>query len=259
MVTFSRDKKKGRTRRILFSFLGTLFFVLILFPLLFNSVAIHSGLFFWRTGTRLGDFISSSLVFFQRNESLRLENQSLKEEIEALRMQNQSSVDVDQIPLDEETKMLLPVIAKPFKTGSDTIILEHENTPEIQKYIGMVVTTKEGIPVGVVEKTTTRLVYVKLFSFSGNRIVLRETKENIDFELVGRSSGNFHFEANQDVPVSVGGFLYLPGFDTFPVAQIAKVVSRQHDPEKIYLATLVINYNNLNSLVLTEKTYGFSD
>lgn len=259
MVTFSRDKKKGRTRRIVLSFFGTLFFVLILFPLLFNSVAINSGFFFWRTGTRLGDFISSSLVFFQRNESLRLENQSLKEEIEALRIQNQAGEDLNQISASEEAHALLPVIAKPFKTGSDTIILEHENIPDITKYIGMVATTEEGVPVGVVERITARLVYVKLFSFSGNRVVLRETKENIDFELVGRSSGNFHFEANQDVPVSVGGFLYLPGFSTFPVAQIAKVVSRQHDPEKIYLATLVINYNNLTSLLLTEKTYGLSN
>lgn len=259
MVTFSRDKKKGRTRRILFSLFGTLFFVFILFPLLFNKVAINSGFFFWRAGTRLGNFVSSALVFFKRNESLRLENQSLKEEIEALRIYNASNQDEVKILPTEEAQMLLPIIAKPFKTGSDTIILEHEKNPEIAKYIGMVVTTKEGIPVGVVEKSTTRLVYVKLFSFSGNKVVLREAKENIDFELTGRSSGNFHFEANQEVPVSVGSFLYLSGFDILPVAQIAKVVSRQHDPEKIYLATLVVNYNNLDSLVLTEKAYGFSD
>ncbi len=250
--------KKIKKKKILYIIYGIIFcLVLFYFRLgIFNGLSVVSHTLFGPI-LSFGDSISGKIgslgSFFSSKNSLYIENQILKSELDANNalLINYDSIVVENSNLkeilgrkDEKVTMVLSaILAKPNQSPYDTLVIDVGANKNIKK--GEMVFALGNVPIGRVSDVYSNSAKVVLFSSPGERTEVVITGKNVFMEVVGRGGGNFELILPRDLSLFKGDQAVLPGIFPFVLGIVETIVSDPRDPFIKALLTSPVNIQEL--------------
>jgi cell shape-determining protein MreC len=231
---------------------------------IFNSLSTVSHVIFRPVliaGNYVGEKLGSVGAFFISKDSLYLENENLKlqlNENKAL-MSNYNSLLADNTNLreilgrkDEKMPMILgTILSKPNQSLYDTVVID-AGAKEGLKVGDMVFAlghslTGEAlgtVPIGRVSNVYPNSSKIILFSNSGEKTQV-VIGNNIFMEVIGRGGGNFEMILPRNLTLAKGDQVVLPGIVSRVLAVVETIISDPRDPFIKALLTSPVNIQEL--------------
>ncbi len=211
----------------------------------------------WVVGNSISEKLGSVSSFFTSKNSLYLENQNLKLQLDTQKalMSNYDYLLNENISLKEilgrknqKTPMILAaILSKPNQSVYDTVIIDAGMGEGIQ--VGDKVFALGNIPVGRVAEVYSHSSKVILLSNSGEKTKVLISRENILLELVGRGGGNFEMILPRNFTPTKGDQVVLPGINPYVVAVVETIISDPRDP---FVKALLVSPVNIQELKFVE-------
>ena len=254
-MSYLQDRKKKNNKIYLIG--GTiaiiviiLFFKVGVFRSL-GSVLQNVGGVLWKTRNNVeniaGQNFLSKAELYNENQDLKQKNQEIQAE-----MQNYQAV------VDENTKLkeaygrkvggeqiLSAILVKPGQTVYDTLIIDVGTGNTNSLAVGKKVYADGDILIGEIAEIYANTSKVKLYSSPGEKLSVIVTGKDITAEAVGRGGGNFEMSFPQNVDISKGTEVTLPGITPYLVGIVDSVISDSRDPLQKVLLRSPVNVQEL--------------
>lgn len=178
------------------------------------------------------NYLKSKDSLSEQNAMLDETNKKLRIElltIESLRKENEALKSALQYSPDRDDRSLAKVLNKPPFSPYDTFVIDLGNssaTVDAQIYY-------QNVPIGKILETYAKTSVVKLYSSSGEKIVVNIGSNSEEVEAVGVSNGGFIIQIPKDILVEVGQTVTL---STGQVVGIIEAIEQESSNtfQKIY-------------------------
>jgi cell shape-determining protein MreC len=223
---------------------------------LFNTV----GAQFWKRETRLGALLKPFGALFTAKQSLLDENEQLMREIQRLKIEQLrtqtaavegSTLEKGSPNIAATEHIFASVLVRPSSTPYDILIIDRGRNDGV---LVRDLVLANGAAIGWVAHVYSHTSSITLFSSPDmNTSVRLHTEDDaIAVTARGRGNGNFLIEIPQDIVVSEGTAVTIPGSPPIPIGSVSKVVADPADSlQKIYFRLPV----NIDELWLVELVH----
>ena len=208
-------------------------------------------------GNKLGEKVKSLNSFFISKNSLYLENENLKSQLNEneARISNYNSIVTENINLKEilgrknaKAMMILSaILSKPNQSIYDTLVIDVGTKQGIK--IGNTVFALGNVPIGRVSLVYDNSSKVVLFSSAGEKTQAVISGQDVFLELVGRGGGNFEMMMPKDFSLQKGDQVVMPGLNPHVLAVVETIISDLRDP---FTKALLISPVNIQELKFVE-------
>lgn len=251
-----RNSAHGESRKRAGITIGLIVVVVIVFSFLRNPLtSLVAPL--WRTSNIFSRTFTSIAALVHSKESLELENQSLKAELDsysALAIDSRAAEDSrDEILAEFNRASTTPGIASavlvhPPETPYDILIIDAGTADGVS--VGDGVSTPEGVSIGAVAEVSTHAARVELYSSSADKTDAVLERNSLPVTLIGQGGGNFEFDLPKGVSVVVGDKILSPNIRAEMIAVVGDVLSDPTDSLEHVYAKSVINVSTIRFVLV---------
>lgn len=243
----SKDRRNAPIARSLKVFV---FLIAVLFVINFFSPSFLGSLFspiatpLWKSRDFLSGALKGISEPFYSKKNIISENESLKRRVLELESENlllrikthELSFLEDALRVRvSDNSIFARVLSKPPQSPYDFLNVEVGEEQGIS--VGARVFSS-GIAIGLVSEVGSKVSRVELFSRPGSEISAESLQTANTFVLKGRGGGNFETLVPSSVNLSVGEIFIIPGSQSFAVARLERIESRETDSfKKIFLSS----------------------
>lgn len=197
------------------------------FPNFLRSISFGIARPLWSIGRTIASPFSNVKGYFSFKNSLVEQNQSLQDQLAALKLKEQ---DYDLLYQENQnlkielgrsasgSRILSAVLSKPPLSPYDTFVIDAGTSSGIaigdKAYIG------ENIIVGIVTSVTAKTSIVTLFSSSSQKPEAILSRTGTTYALNGKGGGNFQLEVPKDADILWGDSFVFPGLDQSIIANV---------------------------------------
>jgi len=257
-MTMNYRRKNKRNYKKIVSF--SVGIILVIFILSIFSKSVRTGLTdvastvaypFWKSKVYVGSKFSTFKGLIKSRESLVETNIELKEE---LLRRKAKSLDLELLEAENENfrAMLgradatstLPafILARPPKTGYDVFVVDRGGNAGVT--IGRQVFF-ENILLGEVIEVSAQTSKIKLLSSGGTETEAFLGSQNLPITMMGRGGGNLVGLVSQEVKVTVGDVIMIPGENNKILGKVEEIERGPASAFKKIYARLPINLSEL--------------
>jgi cell shape-determining protein MreC len=204
-------------------------------------------------GQALGEKFQKAGSYFLSKNSLFLENQTLRSELNEKDIQivdynfileeNKSLKEILGRKNEKATMVLTAILAKPNQSIYDTLIIDAGTKQGIK--IGETVFALGNLPIGRIGEVYPNSSKVILFSNPGEKTEAVVSGKNVFMEVIGRGGGNFEMILPRDFILQKGDQVALPGIHADVLARVETIISDPRDPFIKALLTSPVNVQEL--------------
>ncbi|MCR4334201.1 MAG: hypothetical protein NUV47_00490 [Patescibacteria group bacterium] len=251
------NKKTFRIIVIAIIIFVIIFLIHIIFPKLFSILFNTVGRLLWKTENVLvhegygttGYFMSKRLLL-QENNSLKMENEFLKNENLKLSVLEYENEEFKKIlgRINENKKMIIAsVLQRPPVTFYDNIIVDAGVNEDVENGDKVVVGGSDII--GEVEEVLGKTSKVKLYSTSEQKTDVLIGTSTIQAVAIGRGGGNFEVIIPRSIKILPGEFVFLPSINQQIFGIVEDTIT---DPTKAFNRVLFRSPYNISSIKWVE-------
>ncbi len=242
---------QGRNNRKKNSFLPI---IIVVFLILIFSFNWTRGLLFnvisplWKTRNTISSFVSDNVSILRSKSALIVENNSLKNQLEALAQDKILSQEIKGE--NEDLKNILnrkavndkiivaAILIKPYLSPYDTLIIDVGTTDGISE--GDKVLTDGNIHIGYISEVFDNSSRVTLYSSPGEKVKVFIGNNNIEKEAQGLGAGNFSIDMPREASVEVGDAITIPSISSNVFSVVQKIEFKDTDSfEKLFFTSPV--------------------
>lgn len=253
MIDLYKHKKTRSARKVFFTTLISLFFILILTLVFFRFRQNSLNESVWRIGLRGQTITNVFANYLSSKNKLSNENIELRNELDKARLEllNQSIHKDENKKLKEilgrknsDDLLLAQILSKPNKSPYDILVVDVGSLDNVS--VGQKVVAKGLVPIGVISEVNNTNSRVKLFSTPGTETEAVFESSGIDIILKGTGSGGFEMVIPKDVEMRVGQAILSKEIYSHTIALVSGIVSTERDSYKKVLAKSPINIQELS-------------
>ncbi len=220
------------------------FFVPTFFPGLLHQL----GRPLWQADNTASIALGTFFESFRGKELLVAKNESLAEELSALRWRLAAleMLEWENAELkgllnrrDERTSTLAAVLTRPNLSPYDTLIVDAGSAQGI--HVGDPVLVEGAIQIGAIARVFSETAIVKLFSTRGETIAVHIGRAGIEAEAMGRNGGNFEMKLPREADVSLGDRVFIPGVNPALLGIVEHISLQPADPFALILFKSPVN------------------
>jgi len=256
-MSYLHDRKKSRNKlRNIGVGVGIVFLLFYFRTGVWNGLSSFTNFIFKpviNLGNNIGANIGGHTSILQSRESLQLENENLKLELDKAKftLVNYSVLEEENSKLKEilgrssvnDNFVLANILSKPNKSLYDTLLIDAGEDKSF--IVGDVVYSFGSIPIGKISQTFRNSSKVVLFSTSGEKTDVVISNTGAFMQLVGRGGGNFEMSLPRDFELPEGADIVLPDASTSVLAKVVTIISDPRDAFKKALLASPVNIQQL--------------
>ncbi len=248
MNSLLRSKPKSNTKKTLGiagGLLATFFLLQFFFPRFLSSTVLLAAKPLWSVRDATTGSFSGFFNFFSFKSTLRAENESLREELAALRVResefNQMQVEYqdlkallgDTASSSVRSTVLARVLSKPPFTPYDSFVVDKGSDEGVS--LGNLVYANDALVIGRISNVTSHVSFVTLFSSGGEEQEFAVSRTGVSVTVTGKGGGNFEMYVPKDFDIVIGDQLVQLSSDVSVVAAVYAVdESSQNSFKKVY-------------------------
>lgn len=210
----------------------------------------------WRAGASATGAVGVPLASLTSAEELRLQNERLVAERAALQAENAVlSARLADLSAPDAVAEGIPagVLSRPPVSPYDTLIIALG--ADAGAVAGARVFAPGGVPIGVVESSSTRSARVVLYSESGRKTEGWVGEARNPITLTGESAGAFSSVVPRESAIVEGETVYLPGPGALPVGYVIRIARDPSSPEARVFVRPVVNPFSLTWVIVDAVSY----
>lgn len=248
MNSLLRSKPKSNTKRTLVVvslLLATFFSLQFFFPRFLSSTVLLAAKPLWSVRDISMRSFSDFFNFFAFKSTLRIQNESLREELYALRVRetefNQMKIEYQDLKVllgdvassSSRTTTLSRVLSKPPFTPYDSFVVDKGSDGGVS--VGNLVYANDTLVIGRISSVTSRVSFVTLFSSGGEEQEFGVSRTGVSVNVLGKGGGNFELYVPKDFDIVIGDQLTELASPQSVVATVYVVdESSQNSFKKVY-------------------------
>lgn len=227
---------------------GLLISIQFFFPQALTSAVITTAKPLWMIRSGVGNSFSGFFGLFSRTSTLRKENESLREELYALKVReaefNQIKIEYEDLraflgdtasstSANMNGMILARVLSKPPFTPYDSFVVDKGS--DVGVVVGDLVYANNALVIGRISAVTSRASFVRLFSSGGETLEFFVSRTGVSVAVSGKGGGNFELYMPKDFDIVVGDTLSEPSHEMGIVATVYAIdETSQNSFKKVY-------------------------